>query len=75
MERYEAKGQYWVAPTVKKIEDLGIRVIAADMLLQSDLLRHNPTLLAAILIGLINESQLDEPIISEEEEEAGFFDD
>lgn len=75
MERYEAKGQYWVAPTVKKIEDLGIRVIAADMLLQSDLLRHNPTLLAAILIGLINESRLDEPIISEEEEEAGFFDD
>lgn len=69
MERYETKGQFWVAPTVKKIEDLGIRVLAADMLLQSDLLRHNPNLLAAILIGLINENRVVEPISHDEDEE------
>lgn len=69
MERYETKGQFWVAPTVKKIEDLGIRVLAADMLLQSDLLRHNPNLLAAILIGLINENRVAEPISHDEDEE------
>ena len=78
MERYEAMGQCWVAPTVKKIEDLGIRVVAADLLLQSDLLRHNPNLLAVILIGLINENRLEEPIVQEDEddeEEESFFDD
>ena len=69
MERYETKGQFWVAPTVKKIEDLGIRVLAADMLLQSDLLRHNPNLLAAILIGLINENRVAEPISHDEEDD------
>jgi uncharacterized cofD-like protein len=56
MARYESKRQFWVPPTVKKIEDLGIRVVATDLLLESDLLRHNPTLLATILTGLINES-------------------
>lgn len=75
MERYEAKGQYWVAPTVKKIKDLGIRVIAADMLMQSDLLRHNPSLLAAILIALINENRIKEQIPSGEYEGESFFDD
>jgi len=75
MERYEAKGQFWVAPTVKKIEDLGIRVVAADMLLQADLLRHNPTLLAAILVGLVNENLVKETAPEEVEEEESFFDD
>ncbi|HAE37737.1 MAG TPA: hypothetical protein DCG57_03750 [Candidatus Riflebacteria bacterium] len=76
MERYETKGQFWVAPTVKKIEDLGIRVVAADMLLQSDLLRHNPNLLAAILIALINENRGVEPVPQDEEEDdESIFDD
>ena len=60
MSRYEAKRQYWVPPTVKKIEDLGIRVVATDLLLESDLVRHNPNLLAAIIIGLINEQRAEE---------------
>jgi uncharacterized cofD-like protein len=76
MERYETKGQFWVAPTVKKIEDLGIRVVAADMLLQSDLLRHNPNLLAAILIALVNENRGVEPVPQDEEEDdESIFDD
>ncbi len=58
LARYESKRQYWVPPTVKKIEELGIRVVATDLLLESDLLRHNSSLLAAILIGLINEQKL-----------------
>lgn len=76
MELYETKGQFWVPPTVKKIEDMGIRVVAADLLLQSDMLRHNPNLLAAILIGLINENRLVDDIKNiEDENEEGFFDD
>ena len=53
--RYEAQGQYWVPPTVKKIKEKGIRVAATDLLLESNLVRHNPSLLATMLISLINE--------------------
>lgn len=67
MARYEAKRQYWVPPTVKKIEDLGIRVVATDLLLESDLVRHNPNLLAAIIIGLINEQKAKEGLEEEAE--------
>ena len=55
MVKYEEKGQFWVPPTVKKIEDMGIRVLAADLILESDMVRHNPTLLATVLVSLINE--------------------
>lgn len=55
MSKYEAKDQFWVPPTVKKIEDLGIRVVAADLLSESDLLRHNPNTLANIIANLIAE--------------------
>lgn len=74
MARYENKGQYWVPPTVKKIEDMGIRVVATDMLLESDMVRHNPNLLAAILIGLINE-EIHEDKDFEETPFFGFDDD
>lgn len=59
MEKYENKGQFWVPPTVKKIEELGIRVVATDLLSESDLLRHNPKTLAAIIAGLIEENKAD----------------
>lgn len=52
---YEAKGQYWVPPTVRKIEEKGIRVIAGDLLLESNMVRHNPGLLANTVISLIDE--------------------
>jgi hypothetical protein len=55
MTKYEAKNQYWVPPTVKKIEELGIRVVAADLLSESDLLRHNPNTLANIIANLVVE--------------------
>lgn len=76
MTIYEGKGQFWVPPTVKKIEDMGIRVVAADLLLQSDLVRHNPNLLATILIGLIYESQPEQLAQQPDaEEDESFFDD
>jgi len=76
MELYENKGQFWVQPAVKRIEDMGIRVVAADLLLQSDMLRHNPNLLAAIIIALINENHLVDDIeIHADENDEGFFDD
>ena len=57
MTKYEAKNQYWVPPTVKKIEELGIRVVAADLLSESDLLRHNPNTLANIIANLVVETK------------------
>ncbi len=63
MQKYEYKNQFWVPPTVKRIEDLGIRVIATDLLLESDMLRHNPLALANVIMGIIRE--LDEQCIIE----------
>ena len=57
MSKYESKNQYWVPPTVKKIEDLGIRVVSADLLSESDLLRHNPNTLANIIANLVVEKK------------------
>lgn len=71
LARYENKRQFWVPPTVKKIEDLGIRVVATDLLLESDLLRHNSSLLAAILISLINEQKEESSNLEDAED---FFD-
>ncbi len=49
LERYAAQKQTWVAPTVAQIEELGIRVITGDYLLEGDLLRHNSAALAETL--------------------------
>lgn len=65
MAVYEAKNQYWVPPTVKKIEEMGIRVIAADLLLESNLLRHDPNTLANIIAGLVAESKEDSQTMNE----------
>jgi uncharacterized cofD-like protein len=64
MQKYEYKNQFWVPPTVKRIEDLGIRVIATDLLLESDMLRHNPLTLARVILSIITE--LDEQGIVDE---------
>ena len=69
MAKYEAKNQYWVPPTVKKIEDLGIRVVAADLLSESDLLRHNPNTLANIIANLVVEMKNNDSDIKDLSEE------
>lgn len=65
MAMYEAKNQYWVPPTVKKIEEMGIRVVAADLLLESNMLRHDPNTLANIIAGLVAESKEDNQTMNE----------
>ncbi|NLM17036.1 MAG: YvcK family protein [Candidatus Riflebacteria bacterium] len=55
MQKYESQEQYWVPPTVKRIKNLGIRVICTDLLQESDLLRHNPNLLGSIIYELVGE--------------------
>lgn len=57
MGRYEEKGQFWVPPTVTPIESKGIRVITGDFLSETDLVRHNPTTLAAILAEILRDRQ------------------
>lgn len=65
MRKYEVKKQYWVPPTIKKIEDLGIRVVSADLLSESDLLRHNPNTLANIIANLVYENKANENDIND----------
>ena len=59
MKKYEARGQFWVPPTGPKIEELGIRVVSTDLLSETDLVRHNSTSLAAILMELAYELPLE----------------
>ncbi len=65
MSKYEAKNQYWVPPTVKKIEELGIRVVSSDLLSESDMLRHNPNTLANIIANLVYEKKSNDSDIKE----------
>lgn len=75
MSHYESRAQHWVPPSVKKIRDMGIRVVSADLLLESDMVRHNPNLLATILISLLNEQSNSNALSTETAiavEKAGF---
>ncbi len=55
MERYEKMNQYWVPPTVTRIEDRGIRVVSGDFLQETDMVRHDSRALADVLAALIAE--------------------
>ncbi|MBP7632594.1 YvcK family protein [Candidatus Ozemobacteraceae bacterium] len=55
MERYEKMDQYWVPPTVTRIEDRGIRVVSGDFLQETDMVRHDSRALAEVLAALIAE--------------------
>ncbi|HOT30525.1 MAG TPA: 2-phospho-L-lactate transferase CofD family protein, partial [Candidatus Ozemobacteraceae bacterium] len=55
MERYEKMNQYWVPPTVTRIEDRGIRVVSGDFLQETDMVRHDSRALANVLAALIAE--------------------
>lgn len=57
MIKYETQGQFWVPPTVTRIEEKGIRVITGDFLSETDLVRHNPTALAVTLLSVINQAE------------------
>jgi len=57
MSKYEGMGQYWVPPTVTRIERRGIKVLTGDFLSQTDLVRHNPTALGVAVLGLLNSSR------------------
>ena len=74
MAKYEAKHQYWVPPTVKRIEELGIRVVATDLLSESDLLRHNPITLANIIANLVEEKKKNTATIESAESAVDFED-
>jgi 2-phospho-L-lactate transferase/gluconeogenesis factor (CofD/UPF0052 family) len=74
--KYESNGQFWVPPTVKRLKERGLRVVATDLLLEANLVRHNPLLLGAILVSLINEpiDKFNSIVDNDEEEEEGLLD-
>lgn len=55
MAKYEARGQYWVPPTVTRIEEMGIRVVAGDFLSETDLVRHDARALSNAVMALLQE--------------------
>ncbi|NLI79446.1 MAG: uridine diphosphate-N-acetylglucosamine-binding protein YvcK [Candidatus Riflebacteria bacterium] len=56
MGKYEAMGQFWVPPTVTRIEEMGIRVVAGDFLSETDLVRHDPRALGNAILHLLQEA-------------------
>lgn len=55
IKRYEKENSYGVVNDAKKIEDMGYRVIADDIVTSDDVVRHDPLKLARIIFGFIEE--------------------
>ncbi len=53
VEQYHAEGSIPITPDVDKIRRLGITVVPARLISKKDLVRHDPSKLARILIALI----------------------
>lgn len=53
LNQYKEKGAEPVTPDIEKIEALGIKVVLARLINNTDLVRHNPTALAEAIISLI----------------------
>ena len=49
---YRAKGQEPISPDIEKIEQMGIKVIPAKLVSQSDMVRHDPQKLARAIMSL-----------------------
>jgi uncharacterized cofD-like protein len=56
--KYEAKKQFWVPPTVTRIEEMGIRVVTGDFLSETDLVRHDSVALARVILDLVTDLHL-----------------
>jgi uncharacterized cofD-like protein len=54
IEKYKGVGQHFVEPDVDRIRAMGFRVITADLLNESDYLRHDPMRVAARLMMLLD---------------------
>lgn len=52
MERYAASGAEFIVPDVRQIAKLGYIPVAASLLMEDDLVRHDPAKLAKLLVGL-----------------------
>lgn len=57
MAKYEAMGQYWVPPTVTRIEEMGIRVVAGDFLSETDLVRHDARALSNAVMAQLQDAR------------------
>lgn len=55
IKRYEKENSYGVVNDAKKIEDMGYRVIADDIVTSEDVVRHDHLKLARIIFGFIEE--------------------
>lgn len=58
LDRYAEEKAYPITIDRDKIENDGIKIIAADLISQTDMIRHNPLKLAQTLIGLVYDLHL-----------------
>ncbi len=56
LEKYEVGGQTPVTPDREKIEALGVRVVDARVISETDTVRHDPPKLADVVLKLIDDS-------------------
>ncbi len=54
IDKYKGVGQHFVEPDVDRVRAMGFKVITADLLNESDYLRHDPMRVAARLMDLLN---------------------
>lgn len=54
IDKYRGVGQHFVEPDVDRVRAMGYRVLTADLLNESDYLRHDPMRVAARLMDLLN---------------------
>lgn len=54
IDKYKGVGQHFVDPDVDRIRAMGFRVITADLLNETDYVRHDPMRVASRLMDLLN---------------------
>jgi uncharacterized cofD-like protein len=58
LEKYRAQGQEPVKPDVKELEGLGVKVISAPLINETNLVRHDPKKLSEVIIRFITEQKV-----------------
>jgi len=54
-EVYSLRGAYQVVPDIKEIEELGVRAVKANLISETNLVRHDPLKLSRTIISMIYE--------------------
>jgi uncharacterized cofD-like protein len=54
LDKYLGSGQHFVEPDVDRIRAMGLKVITANVMSETDVVRHDPLKVASRLVGLVS---------------------